>query len=126
MNNDEKMKLYKLRILRSFKWHKDLVVPLSKELGISEEEFEDILMKHLDMSSLEALHSTYESAIPEEIMMRLHVDLKFIWYVDVLQLISDKQATDIKVKLLEEILHGMEYEDALDEGRKILLEKFKS
>jgi energy-converting hydrogenase A subunit M len=83
-------------------------------------------MKHLDMSSLEALHSTYESAIPEEIMMRLHVDLKFIWYVDVLQLISDKQATDIKVKLLEEILHGMEYEDALDEGRKILLEKFKS
>ncbi|MGN0094027.1 MAG: DUF1959 domain-containing protein [Methanobrevibacter sp.] len=125
MDDEEKMKLYKLRILRSFKWHDDLIVPLSKELGISVEEFEDILMKNLDMSSLEALHSTYESAIPEEIMMRLHIDLRFIWYVDVLQLFSQEEARDIKFKLTEEVLHGKDYNDAVDEGRKILVEKLR-
>ena len=125
MDNEEKMKLYKLRILRSFRWQKDIIIPLSKELGISSEEFEDILMNHLDMSSLNSLHSTYESSIPEVIMNKLEVDLKLFWYVDILELISKEEASDLKVQLSIKILDGYDYNQALEEGKQLILEMIR-
>lgn len=125
MDNEEKMKLYKLRILRSFRWQKDIVIPLSKELGISQEEFEDILMKHLDMSSLSSLHSTYESTMPEMIMNKLDIDLKLYWYVDILELISKEDATDLKVQLSLKVLDGYDYNQALEDGKQLILEKIR-
>ena len=38
MNKEEKLKMMKLRVLRSFKWEKDITIPLSKEFGLSKEE----------------------------------------------------------------------------------------
>ena len=125
MDNEEKMKLYKLRILRSFKWQKDIVIPLSEELGISNEEFEDILMKHLDMSSLSSLHSTYESTMPDVIMKKLDIDLKLFYYVDILELISQEDAMDLKVHLSLKILDGYDYDKALEEGKQSILEMIR-
>ena len=50
MNSEEKYEMMKLRVLHSFKWEKDITIPLSEEFGISKEEFEDILMNRFDMS----------------------------------------------------------------------------
>lgn len=118
MDNEEKLRLFKTRILESFRWEKDIVKPFSEFLGISEQEFEDILMDHLDMSSLESLHSTFESSLHEELMLKLHVDLKFFWFVDVLALISDEEATQLKVKLAKEIQYNhITYDEAVEEGK---------
>ena len=58
MNDDERLTVMKQRIVRSFRWHDDIIVPMADEFGISVEEMEDLFMNGLDMSSLESLHST--------------------------------------------------------------------
>lgn len=118
----ELLELMKLRILRSFKWREDVVVPLSNELDISPDEFEKILMNHLDMSSLESLHPTFESAKPKCISERLHADLKLCWLCDVMKLIMDDEADLIKKKLVEEVINGKKYDDVLDDGKKQILD----
>jgi len=121
---DEDKKLLekmKLRILRSFKWNEDIVTPLANDLEISNEEFENILMNHLDMSSLESLHPTFESAKPKCIAMKLHVDLKFCWLCDVMKLITIEEANRIKMNLVKEIIDGKEYNNALEDGKKQVL-----
>lgn len=45
--DDELLKLMKRRIITSYRWHEDVVMPLARELKISAEDFEDILMKNL-------------------------------------------------------------------------------
>lgn len=117
MDNDEKLKMMKLRILRSFKWREDIVDPLSKEFDVSIEEFENILMNHLDMSDLEAIHGTFEVANHDALVRRLHLDLRLYWLADVLKLISKENYYKIELKLAEKILAGKNYEDALKEGR---------
>ena len=39
MNSEEKYEMMKLRVLHSFKWEKDITIPLSEEFGISKEEY---------------------------------------------------------------------------------------
>lgn len=121
MNNEEKLKMMKLRILRSFKWREDIVVPLSNEFNISIEEFEDILMNHLDMSDLEAIHGTFEVANHDALVRRLHLDLRLYWLADVLKLISKEDYDKIELNLAKEILAGKDYEDALKEGRNEII-----
>jgi energy-converting hydrogenase A subunit M len=121
--NDELLKLMKKRIIRSYRWHEDVVVPLSSELKISVEEFENILMKKLDMSSLEALHGRFESAKPRCIKERIHADLRLCWLVDVMNILTEEEAEDIKNKITNEILKkGKSYDEALKNGREELLE----
>ncbi len=52
----------KMRIIDSYRWRVDIIEPFSKEFGISEEDFKEMLIKRLDMASLEALHARYESS----------------------------------------------------------------
>ena len=56
------MELMKGRILNSYRWQEDIIKPFSKEMGITPNELEKILMKRLDMSSLEALQPRFESS----------------------------------------------------------------
>ena len=56
LDEDEVLRIMKMRIIDSYRWRQDIIEPISKELGISEEELEEILIKRLDMASLEALH----------------------------------------------------------------------
>jgi energy-converting hydrogenase A subunit M len=119
VDEDEKLlEKMKLRILRSFKWKDDVVTPLADELKVSNEEMEKILMNHLDMSSLEALHPTLESAKPKCIAEKLHADLRLCWLCDVMEIISVEESNRIKMTLVKEIINGKNYDDALIDGKK--------
>lgn len=123
MNSDERLKMLKLRVLHSFKWEKDITEPLSEEFGISKEDFENILMDHFDMSDLENMHSTYEIANREKIKRQLHIDLRLYWLSDVIKLVSEEDADRITHQLTKEIVqNNKKYEDALEEGRREIIE----
>lgn len=115
----EKMKL---RILRSFRWKEDVITPLASELEITNEEFEKILMNHLDMSGLEALHATLESARPKCIAEKLHADLRLCWLCDVMEIITVEESNRIKTNLVNDIINGKKYSDALEIGKKQVLD----
>ena len=126
MNSEEKYEMMKLRVLHSFKWEKDITIPLSEEFGISKEEFDDILMNHFDMSDLENLHATYEIANREKIKRQLHLDLRLYWLSDVIKLVSEEDADRICHKLTKDIVkNGKKYEDALEEGRAEIISIIK-
>ena len=116
------MELMKGRILGSYRWQEDIIKPFSKEMGITTEEFEKILMKRLDMSSLEALQPRFESSRYSCTLDKIHSDLKICWLSDVMEIISKEDADAIKNKIAIEVIEGKSYEDAISDGRKELIE----
>jgi len=126
MDEGELMRLMKRRILESYRWQEDVIKPLSRELEIDVEEFQDILMEKLDMSSLEALHPRFESARPRCIREKLHSDLQLCWLVDVMEIVSVDDAEALKDEITELVLAGREYSEALSEGRRRLHEILRS
>jgi energy-converting hydrogenase A subunit M len=124
---DEELLLrMKKRIIQSYRWREDIIAPFSEELKISPEELEEILMKRLDMSSLEALQPRFESSKPRCTKERIHSDLKLCWLCDVMNILTEDEAEEIKNKIAIKILKEDEpYEDALEEGRRELLEHLK-
>jgi energy-converting hydrogenase A subunit M len=123
--DEDLLKSMKTRIIHSFRWKKDVIIPLSDELDIPVNEFEEILMNKLDMSSLEALHSTYESYRPKCLMDKLNCDLKLCWFVDVLEIINNNDYNNLKSKLMTKIAKGEKYEDILKFGKKEVYELLK-
>jgi energy-converting hydrogenase A subunit M len=123
MDDDQVLlELMKTRIVRSYKWREDIIIPLSEELEISTEDLEQILIKKLDMSSLEAIHPRFESSRARCIKERIHSDLKLCWLLDVMDIISLDQAEHLKSKITKEVLDGKDYNDALEKGKKELLD----
>lgn len=125
MDNKAKLNLMKKRVIRSFKWQEDIIIPFSREFGCTTEELEDLFMDLLDMSSLEALHGTLEIANQKCLLERLDADLRLPWYVDILELLSVEQGDEIKNKVADEIISGKSYDIALDDGRKELFNFIK-
>ena len=125
MDEEAKLKLMKKRVVESFKWQEDVIIPFSKEFGCTTEELEDLFMDLLDMSSLEALHGTLEVANHECLVEKLDADLKLPWFVDILELLSHNQGDELKNKIVREIGSGKSYDDALKEGRKDLFNYIK-
>lgn len=125
--SDEELYLrMKRRIVRSYRWQEDLIKPFSTELKITPEELEEILMKRLDMSSLEAIHPRAESSRYRCTKERVHSDLKLCWVYDVMNLLTDEEAEDIKNRITTKILQNNEpYEKALEEGRREMVEYLK-
>lgn len=126
MDNETKLNLMKKRVIGSFKWQGDIIIPFSKEFGCTTEDLEDLFMDLLDMSSLEALHGTLEIANHKCLLERLDADLRLPWYVDVLELLSVEQGDELKNKVANEIIDGKSYDIALDEGRKDLFNLLKN
>lgn len=126
MDNETKLNLMKKRVIGSFKWREDIIIPFSKEFGCTTEDLEDLFMDLLDMSSLEALHGTLEIANHKCLLERLDADLRLPWYVDVLGLLSVEQGDELKNKVANEIIDGKSYDIALDEGRKDLFNLLKN
>ena len=126
MDNETKLNLMKKRVIGSFKWREDIIIPFSKEFGCTTEDLEDLFMDLLDMSSLEALHGTLEIANHKCLLERLDADLRLPWYVDVLELLSVEQGDELKNKVANEIIDGKSYDIALDEGRKDLFNLLKN
>ena len=124
IENGELLITMKKRILHSYKWREDVIIPFAKELEISTDELEEILMKRLDMSSLEAINPRFESSQLRCIKERIHADLRLCWLCDVMNIITKEKSNIIKNKIAHEILDGNKpYDKAIEEGRKNLLEE---
>lgn len=120
---DDVLHTMKMRIIESYRWKVDILEPFSKELGISQEQLKEILIKRLDMSSLEALHPRFESSKHYCIKERVHSDLRLCWLSDVMNILSEEETEQIINKIAAEILtKGKSYEEAVEDGRKDLLE----
>jgi|WetSurMetagenome_2_1015567.scaffolds.fasta_scaffold855278_1 energy-converting hydrogenase A subunit M len=121
--NDELLITMKKRILASYKWHEDVIIPFAKELDISIEELEELLMKRLDMSSLEAINPRFESSKLRCLKERIHADLRLCWLCDVMNILTEEESERIQHKIAIEVLKDSKpYEKAIEEGRKDLLE----
>jgi energy-converting hydrogenase A subunit M len=124
IENGELLITMKKRILHSYKWREDVIIPFAKELEISTDELEEILMKRLDMSSLEAINPRFESSQLRCIKERIHADLRLCWLCDVMNIITKEKSTIIKNKIAYEVLNeNKPYDKAIEEGRKNLLEE---
>ena len=125
--NDEELLLrMKKRIVTSYRWQEDIILPFSAELKIKPEELENILMRRLDMSSLEALHARFESSRLRCTKEKIHSDLKLCWLSDVMDLLTEDESERIKNKIAFKVLNGNEtYKKAIEEGRKELVEYLK-
>jgi energy-converting hydrogenase A subunit M len=123
LDKDDVLRIMKMRIVESYRWKLDIITPISKELEISEDQLEEILIKRLDMASLEALHPRYESSKHYCIKEKLHSDLRLCWLCDVMNILSEAEAEQIKNKLASEILNeDKSYEQAIEDGKKEMLE----
>ena len=125
--SEEELRLrMKKRILASYRWQEDIIIPFSKELKITPEELEEIMIRRLDMSSLEAIHPRFESAKLRCIKERVHSDLRLCVLVDVMNLLTEEESENIKTRTAIKIIKDEEsYEKFLDEGRKELVEHLK-
>jgi energy-converting hydrogenase A subunit M len=124
IENVELLITMKKRILHSYKWREDVIIPFAKELEISTDELEEILMKRLDMSSLEAINPRFESSQLRCIKERIHADLRLCWLCDVMNIITKEKSSIIKNKIAYEVLkENKPYDKAIEEGRKNLLEE---
>lgn len=122
---DDKLELMQNRIIKSYAWQRDIIVPLSKEFDCSTDELEKVFFDLLDMSSLEALHGTLESANDICLYQKFNADLRLCWFIDTLELIPRKDGKELKMKLVNEVKNGKSYEDVLKEGRLELFELLK-
>lgn len=125
MDDDAKLRLMQKRIIKSYAWQRDIIVPLSEDFDCTVEELEEVFFNSLDMSSLEALHATFESAQDICLYQKLNADLRLCWFTDTLELISREDAKNLKMKIVNEINNGKSYEEALKEGQLELFELLK-
>ena len=125
MDSDEKLKLMQKRIIKSYAWQRDIIVPLSKEFDCTVDELEELFFDLLDMDSLQALHGTFKSAEDICLYQKLNADLRLCWFSGTLELISPEDGKNLKIKLINEINSGKSYEDALKEGKLELFELLK-
>ncbi|UTB34098.1 MAG: DUF1959 domain-containing protein [Methanobacterium sp. ERen5] len=99
------------------------MVPFSKELEISPEELEEILMKRLDMSSLQAINPRYESSKLRCLKERIHADLRLCWLCDIMNILTKEEAKTIRDKIAYNVLeNNKNYKEAIEDGRADLLE----
>ena len=125
MDDNAKLRLMQKRIIKSYAWQKDIIIPLSKEFNSTVDELEEVLFNSLDMSSLEALHATFESAQDICLYQKLNADLRLCWFVDTLELITREDGKNLKMNVISEIKKGKSYDDALKEGQLKLFELLK-
>ena len=125
MDDDAKLRLMQKRIIKSYAWQRDIIVPLSKEFDCTVDELEELFFDLLDMDSLQALHGTFKSAEDICLYQKLNADLRLCWFIGTLELISPEDGKNLKIKLINEINSGKSYEDALKEGKLELFELLK-
>ena len=122
MDDDAILRLMQKRIIKSYAWQRDIVVPFSKEFDCTVDELEEVFFDILDLDSLEALHATFESAQDICLYQKLNADLMLCWFIDTLEMISHEDGKKLKMNIIDEIKNGKSYDDALKEGK---LELFK-
>jgi len=125
MDDDAKLRLMQKRIIKSYAWQRDIIVPLSNEFNCTTDELEEVFFDLLDLDSLEALHGTFESAQDICLYQKLNADLRLCWLIDTLELLPRESGRNLKMKLVKEIKDGKSYEDAVKEGKLELFQLLK-
>ena len=125
MDDDAKLRLMQKRIIKSYAWQRDIIVPLSNEFNCTTDELDDLLFDLLDLDSLEALHATFESAQDICLYQKLNADLRLCWLIDTLELLPRESGRNLKMKLVKEIKNGKSYDDAVKEGKLELFQLLK-
>ena len=125
MDSDAKLRIMQKRIIKSYAWQRDIIVPLSNEFDCTVDELEDVFFDLFDLGTLEALHGTFESAEDICLYQKLNADLRLCWFSGTLEVISQQEAKELKMNVIEEIKNGKSYEDALKEGKLALFELLK-
>ena len=125
MDSDAKLRLMQKRIVKSYAWQRDIFIPLSKDFDCTVDELEELFFDLLDMDSLNGLHGTFESAEDICLYQKLNADLRLCWFSGTLELISQKDAENLKMNIIKEIKSGKSYEEALKEGKLELFEMLK-
>ena len=59
MDDAEKLRLMQTRIVKSFAWQRDVIVPLSKDFDCTIDELEEVFFNLFNMDTLEAMHGTF-------------------------------------------------------------------
>ena len=125
MDDDAKLRLMQNRIIKSYAWQRDIIVPLSKDFDCTVDELEELFFSLMDMDSLENMHGTFESAKDICLYQKFNADLRLCWFIGTLELIPPEEGRRLKMKLVEEVKKGKSYEDALKEGQLELYELLK-
>ena len=125
MDDDVKLRILQKRIIKSYAWQRDIIVPLSNDFDCTTDELEEVFFDLLDLDSLEALHATFESAQDICLYQKLNADLRLCWLIDTLELLPRKSGRNLKMKLVKEIKNGKSYEDAVKEGKLELFQLLK-
>lgn len=125
MDDESKMNLMKERIVGSFAWQRDIINPLSKDFECTPEELKEVLFKLFDMSTLEAFHSTYETAQDICLAQKFNADLRLCWFIGTLEIITEEEGDKLKEKLVDEVKSGKTYEEVLKEGQLDLFNLLK-
>ena len=125
MDDDARLKLMQNRIIKSYAWQRDIIVPLSNDFDCTTDELEEVFFDLLDLDSLEALHGTFESAQDICLYQKLNADLRLCWLIDTLELLPRESGRNLKMKLVKEIKNGKSYEDAVKEGKLELFQLLK-
>ena len=125
MDDDAKLRLMQKRIVKSYAWQRDVIVPLSKDFDCTVDELEEVFFNLFDMDTLNGLHGTFESAEDICLYQKFNADLRLCWFSGTLEVISPEDAKNLKMKLVQEVKNGKSYEDALKEGHLELFELLK-
>ena len=125
MDDDAKWRVIQKRIIKSYAWQRDIIVPLSNDFDCTTDELEEVFFDLLDLDSLEALHGTFESAQDICLYQKLNADLRLCWLIDTLELLPRESGRNLKMKLVKEIKNGKSYEDAVKEGKLELFQLLK-
>ena len=125
MDDKERLRLMQTRIIKSYAWQRDVIVPLSKDFDCTVEELEEVFFDLFDMDTLNGLHGTFESARDICLYQKFNADLRLCWFNGTLEVISTEDARNLKMKLVNEVKNGKSYEEALKEGQLELFELLK-
>ncbi len=125
MDDDARLKLMQNRIIKSYAWQRDVIVPLSKEFDCTTEELEELFFSLFDLDSLENLHGTFDSAKDICLYQKFNADLRLCWFIDTLEILPREKGKDLRYKLVQEVKNGKSYEDVLKEGRLELFQLLK-
>ena len=125
MDDDAKLNLMQKRIIKSYAWQRDIIVPLSKDFDCTVDEVEELFFSLFDLGTLEALHGTFESARDICLYQKFNADLRLCWFIGTLEIIPAEEGKKLKMKLVQEVKNGRSYDEVLKEGKLELYELLK-
>ncbi|CAB3287449.1 Energy conserving hydrogenase Eha protein M [Methanocaldococcus lauensis] len=117
----------KINVLKDNRFLMDEVfIPISKALKIDVDEVIEIFLKKLDFTSCYELHAYAEQARMGCLGRKVDIDLGLCWLCDFFGLIKKEEADLIRKKVVElHVLYKKPYEEALEEGRKLIIKLLK-